>query len=328
MKKIGLISLFIVLMIGLVSCHTSFNFSFASVDSKYQYKSYEGFLEVKDEAEEDGYIIVDKELLSDDLPSALEFASVFEDMELLAYDGNQVKVNYTAIYDGKEDSVTFKTNTGKDFKFVSEWDNFTGKAYGVLYVYIPKDESFRLEFDTVSGDVLVENINYESIKGSTTSGDMDVSHLEVDQLKLDSVSGSMSIMDVSTSILDAHTTSGDCDFDGKIHEKVNWDSVSGELFINANDFSGVLKSTSGDIRINADYLRDLEMDSVSGDVILKLTEMPNAKIDFKTVSGDFTTSYDLSVNGKSDEDHVKGSYGSGKYSFNIDTTSGDLNIRK
>lgn len=328
MKKIGLISLFIVLMMGLISCDTSFNFSFGSVDSKYQYNSYEGFLEVKDEAKEDGYIIVDKELLSDDLPSALEFASIFEDMELLAYDGNQVKVNYTAIYEGKEDSVTFETDTGEDFKFLSEWDNFTGKAYGVLYVYIPKDETFQLEFDSVSGDVLIENINYESIKGSTTSGDIDVSHLEVDHLKFDSVSGSMSIMDVNASILDAHTTSGDCDFDGQILEKVNWDSVSGEILINANDFSGVFKSTSGDIRINADYLRDLEMDSVSGDVILKLTEMPDAKMDFETVSGDFTTSYDLIVNGKNDEDHVKGTYGSGKYNFNIDTTSGDLNIRK
>ncbi|MBN2797436.1 MAG: DUF4097 family beta strand repeat protein [Clostridia bacterium] len=327
MRKIGLISLLILSLFILTSCDTSINFGFTGVDSDYMYNSYEGFLKIKEEAKNNGYEVVEKEEISKVIPSSVILETVFEDIEIIPYDESEIKVIYTVLYDGKEDPIDFNIDNGKTFKFKVDWNNFTGKAYGVMYIYVPEHYLSDFDIKTVSGDVSSEQIDYDHLMISTTSGDVWVDNSQMDNLDVKTVSGDFKLNQVNVKNFTATTTSGECDFKGDVAHDVRWNTVSGDLYMNVKSYEiGEFYSTSGDIRITCDTLGKSEMDSVSGDIDIRILEKLNATLKYLTVSGDFETKYDLVVNGKNSDYEVNGKYNDGDVELNIETTSGNLTI--
>lgn len=327
MRKIGWISLLILSVLLLTSCNTGINFSFTGVDSDYQYDNYEGFLKIKDEAKKVGYEVIEKEIISHVVPSLVVLEVIFEDVEIIPYDESEIKVIYTAVYDGKKDPVDFNIDNGKTFKFEVDWDNFTGKAYGVMYVYVPESHLSDFEISTVSGDISTDHINYNHLNISTTSGDVWIDNNQSDQIDINTVSGDIKLNQVTVNNFNGDTTSGACDLNGEIAHDVNWDTVSGDLYLNVTTYEkGDFKSTSGDLRLTCDSIGESQIDTVSGNVNIHTSKEPNATLKYSTVSGDFETQYDLIVNGKNSDQEVKGKYNAGDVQLNIKTTSGDLTI--
>lgn len=126
-----------------------------------------------------------------------------------------------------------------------------------------------MRLNTSSGDIEMEDVFPASLDAATTSGDIRLDGVCVDEvLKLSSASGDVE-WDGRCVTLDAGTLSGDLNLDGRFTE-------------------GHAKSTSGDVdlTVRGAALRYLTAQSTSGDLDIRLPDVPEAQIECHTVSGD------------------------------------------
>lgn len=127
----------------------------------------------------------------------------------------------------------------------------------------------------------------------------------IENLSLDSVSSENSITGLSVKHCDIDTVSGDLTFDGTL-QNLELDTVSGKC------------------RISSQKAPDnIEADSVSGDVTLKIPGDSGFTAEQDGVSGNFNSEFPTSL---TDDNYVCGNGGTGKWEF--DSVSGDVRIEK
>lgn len=159
--------------------------------------------------------------------------------------------------------------------------------------------------------VYLPEAEYEDIILKTASGDIKV---EEKVLALDadikSTSGSISYFGEVINDINIETTSGDIKLKSTVSNGMTIKSVSGEIELEQCENSNSLnvKTTSGDIKFSELEADDIIIKTTSGDVKGTLTSDKLFIID--TNSGD-----------------VKVPESKGTYTCNIDTTSGDIDIK-
>lgn len=154
------------------------------------------------------------------------------------------------------------------------------------------------------------------IKVTTSSGDIDISNLSPKALTLSTASGYIYLSNSNYNYLSINTSSSDINLNNiNVVEETKLSSNSGVIKFNGNP--GVLScaNTSGDINVHIkDTLNNTSLSSISGGISLSLPENSGYKINYETLSGDFTSpNNDLSVG---DEISI----------INLRTVSGDINI--
>lgn len=147
----------------------------------------------------------------------------------------------------------------------------------------------KLEVGSVSGDVKLENGNINGATVSTTSGEIDLDGV-AGALNITSVSGDIRVREARDGQLDLSTTSGEIKYDGSM----------------------ALKSTNS-------------LNSISGDVNLRLPDDSHFRLDASTVSGDISSDFELS-DGQQVGRSLSGAAGDGSATLTIGTTSGDISI--
>ena len=171
--------------------------------------------------------------------------------------------------------------TGKDLKISIEgdrleidhpqlrWDNFidvfgswTGKARADVSLAVPRDVA--LKFGVVSAEGLISGLTTDA-KVSTVSGDVTIDGV-VGDLDLNAVSGEISVRN-HTGRLSARSISGDIMATGTL-QRFSADTVSGNMFL---DVSGVPD--------------EINTNSVSGDLTIRLDEAISARYRINSVSG-------------------------------------------
>ena len=153
---------------------------------------------------------------------------------------------------------------------------------------------------------LPKNIKLEEAEFETVSADITALELHVKDVNFETVSGSVEARLYGAGSIDA-------------------DSVSGDVDIIAPDGpkDADIETTSGSVRMNLKKsIDDCEIGTVSGKVTLLLPKKGNFTISYDTTSGDFDSDIEMAQKGS------KYVAGKGSDRFDIDTTSGDLRIKK
>ena len=214
---------------------------------------------------------------------------------------------------------------------------------GVLYVKFCASGEKVTNSEKKVEITLPKGTELEKFSAEASSGDMTVDGISAKSTYMEASSGDVSFSG-DAGKFSAETSSGNIRFSGEA-DTISTEASSGEVVI---DQSGDSKSisaetSSGEIEINADSTDKLSTESSSGDHTIKLGEMPSDTVidtssgdvelylpedsEFKatidTSSGD--VSYELPLTKTGDESYT---CGSGNNELSIETSSGDVKIRK
>lgn len=196
-----------------------------------------------------------------------------------------------------------------------------------LTLYLPEGmELEEVAIDTISADVNVSELIAEKANIDTTSGNIvleDVTFSE--QAKFDTTSGDITAKLAAAKNIEVDSTSGDVQITTKeASDMIFLDTVSGDMeLIIAGAEKVELDSTSGEIKLSAAKAPDaLSIDTVSGDVILALPENSDFTVNWDSTSGSLDSDFAMKKDGDS---YI---CGEGANQYDIDTTSGDLDIKK
>lgn len=179
-----------------------------------------------------------------------------------------------------------------------------------------KSSSGNIESETITGDTRLE----------TTSGDISVKHID-GTVTAESSSGRIEIHEGSGERT-VRTTSGDIQLED-IADMWEVRSSSGEVWLKAREGSGSISTTSGDIDLELGKLTgDLQIDSSSGVVKIRLSADNAFDFEANTSSGDIQTFFDGDLNFSKKGNSAKGTYGDPANGSHIDvsTTSGDVRV--
>lgn len=304
--------------------------SINDIDSKYNFENYEAFKAIQKSAEEDAdYKVVEKTLTSKDLSLDIYLDLVFEDVEVMTVDSEEINLKYFLIY---HPSVTdkgpdFKLSTEDEFSFEVDWNSFQGKARGMLVIEIPEDYKQAIEINGVSGGMAIRKLSVKKLDVDVVSGDIDIEDISAETMKLDSVSGEVNVKNSTSVKAVMDTTSGDVDLDKVVIDDARISTTSGRITVSGQIDDCDIDSVSGNCKMAVEALKgDYDIKTVSGSVELSFNEEPDSVIHFDSVSGDFDTTYTISDLTLSDKHEFEGKTGKGKHRIKVDTVSGDFNM--
>ena len=206
---------------------------------------------------------------------------------------------------GKGDEIIFE-ETSKD-EITDELTMRWLVEDGTLHIKFCKAGRIRInDLDKTLKVTLPKDLKLQEAEFETVSADIKASELNVKDVNFETVSGSAEAGLYGVRSIDA-------------------DSVSGDIDITAPDApeNADIETTSGSVRLNLKKsIDDCEISTVSGKVTLLLPKKGNFTISYDTTSGNFDSDIEMTPKGSR---YVAGK---GSDRFDIDTTSGDLRIKK
>jgi DUF4097 and DUF4098 domain-containing protein YvlB len=217
------------------------------------------------------------------------------------------------------------------------------EAYADLAITIPAGKTVgiftgvgRVDVTNVDGNLMVDvgsaNITSRGTRGElsldTGSGDIRVDNAQ-GEVELDTGSGSVTLNGSKGTKLTINTGSGDVVATNVEADLTEIDTGSGGIRIDAITTRRLsLDTGSGDVRAALITTPDnIDIDTGSGEVVLRLPSDASAMVDLDTGSGDFTIELPLSVTHK-EESNLRGKLGTGRGRINIETGSGDISLLK
>lgn len=148
--------------------------------------------------------------------------------------------------------------------------------------------------------------------------------------------GAMKINSVSSSIMaeglpyklgqvNLHTVSGDIRFSTASYTDLAADTISGEVSVSGIAARTKVTTTSGDINLDYSIFTATTVGTISGEVRATLPEKSELKVNFGSVSGEFSSNLPgLGITGA--DGGFNGGTTNGTESFNVNTTSGGFRI--
>lgn len=159
---------------------------------------------------------------------------------------------------------------------------------------------------------------------NTVSANSNITGISADKVKANSISGIISAeLTDKASSFQAGTTSGEM-FLNLASEKVKLNTVSGNITVEGELGEVDAESVSGEITIHSESKpSEIDVNTVSGDVVITMPEDTGFNAKLSTVSGDLNCNFPVTTSKKNNITH-----GDGACDIDIDTVSGDLSIRK
>lgn len=167
----------------------------------------------------------------------------------------------------------------------------------------------ELNIDVGSGAVKVTGAGGE-LSVDTGSGMVAVSGVRGEKVSIDTGSGDVTASDVRSNDLSIETGSGDIEVTGLVAPQVALETGSGS----------VVADVQGEVW-------NVNVQTGSGDVSLKLPPTLGAEVDVETSSGDIETDFAVSVT-RHARDHLTGRIGDGRGKIAIETGSGGIKLVK
>ena len=183
--------------------------------------------------------------------------------------------------------------------------------------WLVEDSTLHIKF-CKAGKINVNNCD-KTLKLTLPKG------LKLREAEIETVSADVKASELYVKDVDFETVSGSVE--AKLYgvRSVDADSVSGDIDITAPDGpkNADIETTSGSVQMNLKKSAgDCEISTVSGKVTLFLPKTGNFTINYDTTSGDFDSDIEMAQKGS------KYVAGKGSDIFTVDTTSGDLRIKK
>ncbi len=212
-------------------------------------------------------------------------------------------------------------------KFAKSGKRVSSKLSKELTLYLPEGmELDEVVIDSISADINVSGLSAERASIDTTSGDIVFEDAALsEQAKFDTTSGDITAKLTAAKNVEIDSTSGEIQLTvEEAPDMISTDTVSGDVELTIAGAENLeLDSTSGQIKLSAAKAPDaLSADTVSGDVILFLPEDSDFTVNWDSVSGSIES--DLAMK-KEGDSYI---FGKGTKKYDVDTTSGDLDIKK
>lgn len=228
-----------------------------------------------------------------------------------------VNVEY---YDGDSISFAEECNQELNDRYVLRYL----REGSTLHIKYAKKGKFPLGVGAIKKDLTVKlpsNLLLSSLEIDSVSADVRVSgeNKTMSNINIESVSGGIELIANAKSI-DVETVSGNVAIASNTDD-LGLETVSGDASIGGSFNSIEATSVSGDIAINADTLKNCEISTTSGGVLL-VTAENSFTLEKSTVSGHFECEQQTSTQGD------KIIYGNGANNYEISTVSGDITIKK
>jgi len=185
---------------------------------------------------------------------------------------------------------------------------------------VPHGYGAEYKVNTTSGDIVLDEVDVESVKANSTSGSI--------RLEPDAAVRAMQV--------NANTVSGDITVSA-CAEEVKVNTVSGRQFVSCDALKVKADTVSGKVHIEG-ACDTWDVDSVSGSVELMCTDVPGRKIDIDTVSASATVMLPGNIRGfvakfsgmggKLINEFGPDRYGTCALPVHMDSMSGSLRITK
>ncbi len=186
----------------------------------------------------------------------------------------------------------------------------------------------KVKVTSTSGDIKCNLLKSKKLSLSTKSGDIYCTDVyQEERLTIKTISGDVAAERVSAKSLHAESKSGDIKFkdDTETMEILNVHNVSGDIFIKSAGGNVNINTVSGDIIMHSIEKGDKKwiMNTVSGDISIEATDM-NGVVVFDSLSGECSFKGEKPVyRNKKNYQYGDGSGGE----ILVKTVSGDLSVR-
>ena len=319
MKKMGIIILIIILIIFVsVLCNI---LMFAIQNNGWNW--FMAFGDLSDLRKEEHIQKEEKIDITDIKKINIEFRS--SNVNIFFTEDSTIRVVQYS-YKNLEDNRLFEVNKTSSSVTINESNKprfhllfYIGFMEQTVYdVYIPKEYKESLTVKAVSGDIDVnENLKFEDLTISSTSGDIKMGNVESKSIKIESISGDIKLGNLIDEDLRLKTVSGDIKVEsakGKIEAK----TTSGTIEIKKFEGNVELTSVSGDVKSDDFKVTgNSRVKTTSGNVRMYLNKESNCEIQTKSVSGNVTLPNRRNVMGV--EPYAE---------LNIETVSGNIKLEK
>lgn len=294
----------------------------------------------------DKYTAGDREI--DDKITSVNICWTSGTMNLSYHDGSSVSVKETSKVSLSDDKKVHTWVDGETLwvQFAKSGEKLlSSEAEKALDIELPKDVPLSVvNFSGASCDFVIDGIEADKMTASSSSGSGHLLGCSAKDIAADSSSGSIEIIQVGESdSIRADSSSGSVSITAETAKNVSADSSSGKITVDVAESDVISADTSsGGAGITAGKSGKITADSSSGNITVNVAEMPSEmKIDassgdvtiFVPEGADFTAKVDTS-SGSFDSDIALSksgsSYvaGSGSSTVSVDTSSGDVNIKK
>jgi len=185
--------------------------------------------------------------------------------------GGQFK-DWILISSSKANEVTLDSAASPGRK---SFESLRKKNHLRLKILLPAGVQLStVEYATVSGDFVANRMSWSALEVASVSGDVSLSHGQVDSVEFNTVSGDFVTSDTKISNLESQSVSGDIDFH----------SPSGIKSISVNTMSGDLL-----LKLPAAKLPSVEFSSLAGELEKgHFSGKLEGTVSFSSLSGDVT----------------------------------------
>ena len=178
-----------------------------------------------------------------------------------------------------------------------------------LLIEIPEDLAFEsIECETVSADVLLTAVHVKELAVRSSSGEVQGKKLQGEKLTISSTSGNLHLAEVTGEEMELDTTSGEIQGEDMTVKKMDFETVSGNVYLMGEILKKIDGETvSGEMAITLSgesFPREMDLETISGDLRLKIPEDAGFDLEFDSLSGDLSV-FDQEM-GRTERWHVEG----------------------
>lgn len=214
---------------------------------------------------------------------------------------------------------------------------------------VPLSSNGRVSLGNINGSVTITGWERNEVQIDAVKKARDQQRLDAMTIEVDASANSVRI---KTKFPEGHTNNnpGGVTYELHVPRTANLDSinlvngsldvshVTGDLKaelvngkLNAHDLAGRAQLSSVNGSINAYYgsldnVREIQLKSVNGSIVLGLPASPNADVSASTVNGGITTDFPLQVQGKFMGKHLDGKLGNGGTRVELSNVNGGIKI--
>lgn len=197
-----------------------------------------------------------------------------------------------------------------------------------LTVLIPEGMMGEIGVATASAAVQMKGLEVDTLRASTTSGDISVYECYAQTSDFSSTSGIVNLYNLESDQVEASTISGDIYGNDLWSNSAVVSSTSGDINLTTLDAMGSIevRTVSGDIQVWADgsTLQKISAGSTSGDISLSLPLYDlGFTLDFQTVSGSLDVPSETTPPSQGGGKYV---YEDGGCEIEVETVSGSLRV--
>lgn len=189
-------------------------------------------------------------------------------------------------------NLTIKETSGKEILISADGqlhNNSSGSSH-LLEIKLSGDDLIIQES---------ENFNQANWSSQDLEIQIEIPGSFLKTLEASSVSGNLVIENLNLDKLELKTTSGQVILKQVLSKSLILKTVSGELMMDESSISNIsAKSISGNMELSNLIPANVELTSLSGNLKLKLTEIDKAQISLKSISGNIQNSQNQKAHGK------------------------------